>query len=230
MNKIFTFAFNRPDLLEKQYLSFEKNVKGDFEFNVAYDHRDNSLDEKFFEVCEKYSLNLYDHFVESSIGPSGNHARCVEWIFNDHLKDDDNVIMLDHDIFLMSEFDIDEYFNLYDIYSPVISKKKFDYICLYVFGFKYKKIKDFNLNFYPGSYDGESYDTFGDSHRLLRDSSLKFKKFDHKYYAEINPDSEHNFEIFDDKFIHLYAASGWHKGFGLDKSDEERMNFLLSII
>ena len=39
--KIFTFAFNRPDILQYQIDSFKKYIEDDFEFHVVYDTRDN---------------------------------------------------------------------------------------------------------------------------------------------------------------------------------------------
>ena len=50
--KIFTFAFNRPDILQYQINSFKKHIEDDLEFHVVYDTRDNEHLESFSKICE----------------------------------------------------------------------------------------------------------------------------------------------------------------------------------
>ena len=51
--KIFTMAFNRPDLLQQQIDSLNKNLEDDdYEHNIVYDTRDNKYldDFKIFKI------------------------------------------------------------------------------------------------------------------------------------------------------------------------------------
>ena len=50
--KIFTMAFNRPDLLQQQIDSLNKNLEDDdYQLQVVYDTRDNQYLEEFTSIC-----------------------------------------------------------------------------------------------------------------------------------------------------------------------------------
>lgn len=227
MNKIFTFGYNRPDLLEKQYESLMKNIIGDFEFYLVYDHIDDKYTEEFEKVCSKCSIDVYDHQRETNFGNSENHASSMQWIYDNFLNDKDNVLFLDHDIFLIDEFDINSYFNEYDIFGGTTSNGVIEYFSTVVFGFNFKKIKKFNLSFSPGVYNNQYLDTFGNSYLLLENDSLKKKVFEQSHYEE---DSNKIFQLMDEKFIHLYGASKWYENFEFYEKDEDRKNSLFSVI
>ena len=53
--EIFTFAFNRPDLLELQVDCLKKFLLNDFNLNVIHDTRNSSLVNEFEAVCKKIS-------------------------------------------------------------------------------------------------------------------------------------------------------------------------------
>ena len=44
--KIFSFAFNRPDILQYQITSLRKFIIGDYDINIVYDTRDN----QYYEI------------------------------------------------------------------------------------------------------------------------------------------------------------------------------------
>lgn len=227
MNKLFVFGYNRPDLLEKQYQSFQKNLIGDFEFYLVYDHTDDRYTEQFHQICSTYNIDIYDHQRETNLGNSQNHASSMQWIYNNFLSDDDTVVFLDHDIFLIDKFDINSYFSKYDIFGTTTDNGVINYFSTMVFGFKFKEIKKFNLNFFPGMYNEQYLDTFGNSYILLENQLLNKKVFNKKYYSEI-PDKM--FEVFDEKFIHLYGASKWYSNFKFDENDECRKNSIFNIV
>lgn len=232
MNKIFTFGYNRPDLLEKQYESLMKNIIGDFEFYLVYDHIDDKYTEEFEEVCSKCGIDVYDHQREKNFGNSQNHANSMQWIYDNFLDDEDTCLFLDHDIFLIDKFNIDSYFNKYDVFGGVTTNGVIEYFSSIVFGFRFGKIKEFNLNFSPGMYDNQFLDTCGNSYLLLKNSLLKTKVLEQVSYIEDIDDKDPNkiFELIDSKFIHLYGASKWYEDFKFYKKDEDRKNLLFSIV
>ena len=59
--KIFTFSFNRPDILQYQIDSFKKYIEDDFEFHVVYDTRDNEYLEEFSEIFKKNKVYFHHH-------------------------------------------------------------------------------------------------------------------------------------------------------------------------
>ena len=61
--QIFTFVFNRPDILKQQIESFRINLKDDYEFNVVYDTRDNKFLEEFKSICDEKRRRKYQQTI-----------------------------------------------------------------------------------------------------------------------------------------------------------------------
>lgn len=226
MNKIFTFGYNRPDLLEKQYESFKKNTVGNFEFYLVYDHIDDTHTEEFGKVCSENQIGMYDHRRNVNFGPSGNHGSSLQWIYENFLEEDDRVLFLDHDIFLIHKFYIDSFFEMYDAFGPLSYNETIEYFWPGIFGFKFNEVKKYNLNLNPGVYNDRYLDTAGNTYLLVQEDSIKKKIFEKKYYYNDPP----QFEVFDDKFIHLYAASKWHENFQVNQKDEDIKKSIFNII
>lgn len=226
MNKIFTFGFNRPDLLERQFNTIKSNIVGDYEFYLVYDHLDETHTNEFQKVCYEHGIDMYDHLRDTNLGNSQNHASSLQWIYDNFIEDEDRVLFLDHDIFLIDKFDFDMYFDSYDIAGLVIEIGGINFFWPGVFGFKYDKIKKHELNFFPGVYKNVFLDTLGSSYKLLEDKTLKINKFCRDF---INIDS-FGFELFDDKFIHLYGASKWYENFVVNEKDTLKQNELFDYI
>ena len=73
--KIFTFVFNRPDILGHQIKSIKKFFIGDFDINVVYDTRDNQYFDQFKEICvlsgTDYNINANGTSTNGT-GTNGN--------------------------------------------------------------------------------------------------------------------------------------------------------------
>jgi hypothetical protein len=79
--KIFTFVFNRPDILDYQIKSIKNFFVGDFDISVVYDTRDNQYYEQFKKICEDNSVNFYHHTSQ----PGGSQVFIMLRQFNGHV-------------------------------------------------------------------------------------------------------------------------------------------------
>lgn len=76
---IFTFVFNRPDFLERQYRCFKEKLKDEFTFNVVLDYKDEKYLNIFKEICSNNNWNLLLNHSNLSLIDEGN---CFELHMN----------------------------------------------------------------------------------------------------------------------------------------------------
>ena len=53
---IFTYAYNRPEFIKYQYLTFKKFMLDEYEFVVFNDARDNEMRKKIEHECKNFGL------------------------------------------------------------------------------------------------------------------------------------------------------------------------------
>lgn len=219
--KIFTFVFNRPDLLQYQINSLKKFFIGDYDFNVVYDSRDNQYYDKFKKICKNNDVNFYSHISQPGGFPSFYHSQSVKWAYDTIVsKENDCIVMfLDHDIFLIDNLDISYEMKSYDIIGCLQIRNHVKYIWPGLFVFKKSSIENIDFDFYPQVVKGESLDTGGGTYKLLLDKSIKFLDSGVDYpeeYKGINLKDEnitggYAYELhFDAKFFHFRNACNWH--------------------
>ena len=234
--KVFIFAFNRPDLLQKQLDSFSKYLVGDYDINVVYDHREDSFGEEFKKICNKNNVNL--HYHKSNFGnvPSGYHGQCMNWVYSNLIEDDDYVIFLDHDMFLIDNFDLTDRLSRYDVLGHKQDRGNFVYFWPGLFMFNYSKIKHIALDFSPCIVNSESLDSGGGTFKIFEDGDIKVNFFDQEYpdyYQGLNlkdPDvnSGFVFELFDNgTFLHTHNASHWHNGYQVNDKKKTEVIFAM---
>jgi len=116
--KIFTFTFNRPDILEIQYKTFKKYCKNDFEFIVIHDSRNEEYVDEFSSICEKNNFKFYHHKSRAGKQPSEYHSDVLMWTYKNIVCKkyiDDIIFFLDHDIFMVDYLDILKYIDKFDM-------------------------------------------------------------------------------------------------------------------
>ncbi len=186
----------RTDLIEIQFKTFKKFIKGDYEFivfNDAKDHADiinfnnANIRNEIKDICYKLEIkcidvpqNLHNQrniLFSDTIEPSSNHPSCrtsiatqylYNWVNNYNF---DYLIIIDADMFLIDYFDINEYKDI-DIafvpHSDSNSEISINYMWNGFIIVNNKKIKNFDIpNFDCGRVLGFGVDTAGQTHFWL---------------------------------------------------------------
>jgi hypothetical protein len=238
--KIFLFTFNRPDILELQIKCLFKYIKNDFKIVVIHDSRDDTYQQKFIKICENYQIKYYNHTSFPGKSPSNYHAESIQWAYDNVVKTecvDNIVVFLDHDMFLICDFDLVKLMKNYDIVGPLQIRESIKYIWPGLFIFKESSLRNLNFDFNPQYVEGIGVDTGGGTYKLLRNSNLKYKDAKVEYpeeYNDINLVDQlvtkgFNSELYlDNIFFHFRNASNWHNNF--DVQDSEKTDIMLKII
>lgn len=238
--KIFTFVFNRPDILEYQIKSIKKFFIDDYDINVVYDTRDNQYFDQFKEICKTNSVNFYNHISEPGQSPSYYNAQSIQWacenlIFNN----DENFIamFLDHDMFLIDDLNLNVEMSIYDVLGLLQTRENIKYIWPGLCAFKKSSVKNIKFDFYPQTVDGQILDAGGGTYKLLSNKNIKFLNTGVEYpeeYKGINLKDksiigDYGYELhLKQKFLHFRNACNWHNSYLPE--DEKKTEILKKIL
>jgi glycosyltransferase involved in cell wall biosynthesis len=240
--KVILATFNRPDLLPIQIKSIQKYLKNEHEIIVVHDSRDSEYVNEFSDVCNSFEVSFNHHDSVSGKTPSQYHGESIQWAYDTIIKYEcveDFILILDHDMFLIDEFDLVEYLGNYDIAGCHQNRGSVEYVWPGLVMFKYQSIKDIEFDFLPGVYNGQTLDTGGGTYYILQTDDIKYKSTGCEYpdtYEGIDLlDEEVNlgfgFELhLDGKFLHFRNACGWHNGMKKDYRDSNKKKVLESIL
>ncbi len=239
--KIFTFAFNRPDILQYQINSFKKHIEDDLEFHVVYDTRDNEHLESFSKICEENQVSLHHHISQPGNTPSFYNSDAIQWTYDNFIKvgDEDFIgMIIDHDIFLIDNLNVSNFMDGYNLSGLIQKKRDIEYVWAGLIFFKKSSLENIDFNFYPQTVDGQILDSCGGTYELLRNGNIKFKSTDVVYpddYQGINlrdpSNSNGGYEMelhADRKFLHFRNACNWHNG--MKVVDNHKTSILHSIL
>ena len=194
--RIIICVSNRPDLLEKQIQLLNNFMIGEKVVSIVYDTRDKQYESFFKKICDEYNLEYHLHLSEPNCAPSFYHAQAATWAYQNVIKDEDVLMLLDHDMFLIDEFNIEDEIKDYDLMGCLQSRGDVKYMLL-----------ESNLDYYdtgveyPSDYNGINLD----------DSELT-RGF--------------NFELHHEgKFLHFRNACGWDNQFITNDSDKTNVLF-----
>lgn len=214
--KIFTFTFNRPDILELQYKTFKKYCKNNFDFIVIHDSRNNEYVNEISNICKRNNLEFYHHSSLPGKEPSEYHSDVVTWTYENIITkkyNDDIIFLLDHDIFMLEDFDIIQYMDDCDMltlfqrrphrdelmpsYSYQIDEndKSLYYSWTGLSIFKNNKLKNKDFDFKcktPNQLqdlpknERQNLDTGGGTYKLFKDKSLIIKDIGYEHLDYYN--------------------------------------------
>jgi|DEB0MinimDraft_6_1074348.scaffolds.fasta_scaffold00077_34 hypothetical protein len=234
--KVICCVFNRPDLLDYQIRSLKKFIVGDLVISVAYDTRDEQYYDDFKKVCEKHGASLHLHVSKPGGSPSFYHGQAAKWAYeNLILSEEDDCIglFLDHDMFLIDDFNpTEEMFNN-DVMGCLQSRGDVNYIWPGLFFCKKSSVEDIEFDFFPQTIDGQMLDTGGGTYKLLR-AGLKYEDTGVEYPEEYKgidlQDPEltggYGFELHcGGKFLHFRNACSWHNGYEVDSQKKTEILF-----
>lgn len=220
--QIFIFAFNRPDLLEKQISCFKKFFVGEYETNVICDCRDEKYVNSFENICKNQNIKFYKH--ENGDGqqtPSMYHGITVTWAYEEIILkkyQDDYALLVDHDMFLIDYLDMQLTMKGFDVRGCTQFRGEVKYIWPGLTLLDIQNIKDIQFDFLPCVVKNQMLDTGGGTFNLL--NNCLFGGFDVEYPENFHGlnltvfDEGYGFELhLDGKFLHFRNACGWHNQF-----------------
>ena len=235
--KIITCVSNRPDLLSYQIRSLKKFIQGDYDISVVYDTRDGKQHDEFKSICDGYGVDFYRHDSQEGNNPSFYHAQSATWAYNNIVKEDCIVMLLDHDMFLIDNFDVEEEMSIYDVMGCLQTREDVKYIWPGLFFCRRDSVKDIEFDFFPQVVKNQMLDTGGGTYKLLENDKIRYLDTCVEYpedYKGINLQDPnltggYGFELhYDGKFLHSRNACAWHNNFNPD--DEQKTNLLLEML
>jgi hypothetical protein len=223
--KVFTFVFNRPDILQYQIDCFKNYLKDDYEFNVVYDTRDSEFLEQFQDICNRNGVTLHHHISQPGNTPSFYNSDAIQWTYNNVIIKDEKdcfVVILDHDNFLIESFSINDFMKKCDLAGCVQTRGSVEYVWQGLIFFRKSSIAQENFDFYPQEVEGQLLDSCGGTYKLIRNPKIRFIPTSVEYpdnYGSIDlkdsSSSNGGYEMelhLDGKFLHFRNACNWHNG------------------
>lgn len=221
MIHIFTSVVNRPDFVILQNQLFKKFMKNDFKFHIVDDSVDSEITEQFEIAC---SLNELEYYrkppTNKRMNPAQACADTVQWTYNNIIRKNhssDIVFFLDSDMFLIDEFDIEEYMSDAIIGGLPQQRGHVTYMWNGIMFFNMPKIEDKDIDFSDGVVEGHMTDVGGMTYWYFLRTGIKMKESDVDYpthYNDIDLQRDaggYNMELhLDGKFLHYRAATNWY--------------------
>jgi hypothetical protein len=226
MIHIFTSVVNRPDFVVLQDKLFKKFLKNKYTFHIVDDSIDPQITEQFKNIC---SVDGYEYYktptdLEHS-DPSTKVGNVIQWAFDKIVKkkcSSDVVFWSDSDMFLIDDFDIEEYVSDCVVAGLPQVRGHIKYMWNGIMFFNMPKLMelDSDIKFNIDYVDGHMLDTGGQTYHYFKRNKIDMKVTDKEspeyptHYNDIDLQKDaggYNFELhLDGKFLHYRAATNWH--------------------
>jgi len=243
MIEVFIFTFNRPDFLEIQVDCLKKFMVNEFRLNIIHDTRTFEFSQDFIDVCEKLRNKYKDleilfqqHYTQEALSSSQYHAKVLQWTTDKLVafSNEEICLFLDHDIFLVEEFDLIDELDGYDIMGLQQSRSDVKYVWPGLVTFKANLATEIDWN--CGEYYGQLLDTGGGTSKLLKNPQVCYKSYNVEYpemykswpLKDLNITFGYNFELHNEKFLHYRNACSWDTQYIL--RDTNKTEILFSIL
>jgi len=219
--QIFTSVVNRPDFVELQNQLFSKFLKDEYKFHIVDDSVDDIVSKQFEDICSENGFFYYKKPSRTvQMNPAQACADTVQWTYDNIIRKDygDSLVFFcDSDMFLIDEFDIEEYLSDTIIAGLPQVRGHVTYMWNGIMFFNMPKIEDKNIDFSDGIVDGEMTDVGGHTYWYFKKNNISMKETDVQYpthYNDIDLQKDaggYNMELhLDGKFLHYRAATNWH--------------------
>jgi len=221
MIHIFTTVVNRPDFVILQDDLFKKFLKNDYLFHVVDDSIDSNISEEFQKICKERDLRYYQKPKRTvQMNPAQACADAIQWTYETIIKQEyskEIIFFTDSDMFLIDEFDIEEYMSDAIIGGLPQVRGHVTYMWNGIMFFNMPKIEDKNIDFSDGIVEGHMTDVGGYTYWYFKKNNIKMKESDVDYpthYDDIDLQKDaagYNMELhLNGKFLHYRAATNWH--------------------
>jgi len=208
--KIFSAHCKRTDFLRFQVESLNEFCPDSFEYYCIDNFLNQSQSEFIKNECKILGVNYikFDNYLIS--GTSLDHALALNSIKN-IANDDDIVVILDFDFFMIDKFSFVDYISDYDISGIYMQRNDFEkeYIASF--------IAIINKNISQIDFDGgEGCDVGGNTRFYIKNKNVKWMK--HTSYLNRIQDIEcFNFDydpaycvqVVENCFVHYFRGSNW---------------------
>jgi hypothetical protein len=221
MIHIFTSVVNRPDFVILQDMLFKKFLKNEYTFHIVDDSVDPDITEQFEIACSLRELQYYRKPLNNiPMNPAQACAHTIQWSYDNLIKKnhfDDIVFFTDSDMFLIDEFDIEEYMSDAIIGGLPQGRGHITYMWNGIMFFNMPKIDDKNIDFSEGMVEGQLTDVGGHTYYYFKKTGIELKGSDvqyptHYYDIDLQKDAGgYNMELhLNGNFLHYRAATNWH--------------------
>ncbi|MDR3550947.1 MAG: hypothetical protein P4L31_06045 [Candidatus Babeliales bacterium] len=173
---VITHSCNRPDLIKLQDKTFKKFLKNDYEFVVFNDARKKSIRHEIDAICSQLHIRcigipqeVHDRpYLARDLGEDYNNAnaRCANVVQYSldvlGFKHDGIVMIIDSDMFLISDFNVEESLENYPIAGVHHSRGHVNYLWNGLVLLNMRKLPNkTEINFNCGRVDGFGTDVGG---------------------------------------------------------------------
>lgn len=217
--KIYSIHYNKPEYIYLQKNLLDKYMKIPFEFIIIDNSVDNNIKDKIRLVTEELNIRRIECYNNIFSMDSRSHQNAFKYIIDDIIEDE-VIMILDHDVFIINYLDLSYYDNFDILYLPQF-RGDVEYVWPGLVIFNKIKNKE-NISFKSGYIKGQPCDTGAEMHHYLKNNNLKIKHISENY---INYDRLLMSNL-DDIFIHLISGSDWNKNYDL----KDKLKFIENII
>ncbi len=171
-----TIQFNNAKFLEWQYITFKKFLKQEHQLvciNNAYDKPDEKLaiEQKANELGIPH---YYPQGVSHDAGAGRSHQLALNWMVKNLMQHDDTTIIVDHDMFLIREFQLYPEYDIVTVMQGRGQHIKYFHPAIIIV---HPSVKDRDkFDFIGEEIDGIACDSGGNMHHyIVSHDQLKIK-------------------------------------------------------
>jgi len=217
--KIYSIHYNKPEYIKMQKDSFDRHIKFSYEFIIVNNATDINIKNEITNFTKE--LGLREINCNNPVDSEGSisHLNSFQYILDD-VVEGDVIMIMDHDVFLINDFNID-YYSEYDmVFLPQIRENiEYPWPGLIIFN----KLKNKNdISFNCGQIEGVGCDTGGDLYYYIKNNNPIIKRINEHHFN----DDKTRMANLDDLFIHLISGSNWNKDYDL----ESKLLFIKNIV
>jgi len=237
-----TIAFNNVFLIEQQIRLMKKHIKDtNFIYIIADNSDSKEKREQIKNLCQKENVEYislpFNWFQKVHTKVCYGHGLSMTWIYHNVIKKLKPKYFgyLDHDIFPINNYSVVEKIQSQDFFgrlndrTPENSQKPLWYLWAGFCFFRFDKVKNLNMSFYPCVVDGVYLDTAGSVYlSVYKNYSLSELYFGaplvEKYFREGDNNHSHLLHFIDNDWVHTINGSNWKKV--KDNKDDFLKDFL----
>lgn len=229
---IFTYQFTRPDFLPYQVKSFRRFLlDADYEVNAVDNCPDKSESEQVKRTCGELGIRYHLNPDQCHDLANLSAYRAIQWSYNNIIVGGgyDLVLLLDSDVFFISEVGVGQTLEGYDIAAVPQGRLgktgPVQYVWVGAVFMDMRTLPDANsINFYPGEIDGARVDVGGHTHCYLQSHpEVRWRRLSHTSVIRIGSPAmdslpecardtykdEYASEVLDGSMLHYRVGSNW---------------------
>lgn len=190
---VITTAYNRPEFIEWQDMTFQKFIEDEYEFIVYNDASDPLKNAEIHNMCSSLGVRCIDvpQNLHKINAPSHRNCTAVQFALNDTGFSHNGIVwIIDSDMFLTRKFNVEKYCKNFPIVGLSQYRKcgngNIDYLWIGIVFLDMRTLPDKNtINFGCGNINGVGVDSGGFTHYYLN----AHRNLNVKYFSNIHSNS-----------------------------------------